>query len=751
MYSCLKYFTIITLIIVGTLTPQREIFAQTTQRNLSVEVIIPPSITAYQFNFQSKNDQVVHQGDTLTYEITYGASESAGLATNTTIVVNYSSDKSPDNAYLVDYVIGSATSAYGGVQPVVDLQNRTITWTIPNLPAGVIDQKVRFQLQTNSSYTEQKSLQFVSRASLSNPYATFPAQYVSHEYLYIPSKASAQPTTTGLPQQTPTPTPISSSQFRLLDATITNLSSTKATLVITTNQASRATINYGISPAALSRSVEDASLQLTHELTIPNLIPNTPYYFKVTVTNSAGRKITSDIFTFTTPKVTGDLSFAGNDAITITSGGNILLSRILTSQSDLPYILLPTNTSYTATYTFDTMPPASELMLIISSENGIERQVQMSALDDYTYTAALRTAAPGIYQILLVQKDYKGNVVSRNVSYIKVVQPLRVFENGSGINIGDARVYLSHYDIVKKIFVPIRPGGNISIHNPLYTDKNGEVSFLLPFGTYRVEASALNYKTKAVTFTLGPKDGQEYPQIGLDKELLNISYLFNVFRDSLFDFSDWSLNRIDSVAQSIRFYSLTAYATMIGLILLGFLLFTQRTNISYDRLVPYVLFHLYVLVKKHKAAYIRGIVVNAENQPINDAQIEIVNITNATVLAHTTTDKQGRFQIRNDFHSDFIKCITSKDGYPVTEVIVPTNDQKLIQITLRKDNRTHHQATSILKEISGGFFEVILITCLVLELLYIESFGVMRTLPFIMLSFLNLILWIFYQRTTHYK
>jgi hypothetical protein len=101
----------------------------------------------------------------------------------------------------LDYVVGSATTAYGETQPVIDTVNRTVTWTVSSFPGQLTNQAVSFHLKTNLNYTASQVVSFTIGAYLSDSETTITATDINRNYQYNPSGIT--PTTT----PTPTPTP----------------------------------------------------------------------------------------------------------------------------------------------------------------------------------------------------------------------------------------------------------------------------------------------------------------------------------------------------------------------------------------------------------------------------------------------------------------------------------------------------------------------------------------------------------------
>jgi len=88
---------------------------------------------------------------------------------------------------VLNYIVDSATTAYGGTQPVIDTVNRTIAWTIASLPAETTDQSVSFMLITNSNYSASQKVGFTIGAYLTDTGTTVNAVDLLRHYQYNPA------------------------------------------------------------------------------------------------------------------------------------------------------------------------------------------------------------------------------------------------------------------------------------------------------------------------------------------------------------------------------------------------------------------------------------------------------------------------------------------------------------------------------------------------------------------------------------
>lgn len=722
---------------------QAQVYPGPERRNVSVSAIVPPTVNDFQFKFGYEGSSLVSQDMTITYEITYGASSSAGLTTNNIITVNYSADKAPDQSYLVDYVFGSASRGYGGVQPVVDTKLRTITWNLPPLPEGMMDQKLTFQLRVNGDRHELKRLTFRSTAVMRNEYVSLPSYGVQQDYLFDLARVTPGPTATPLPPETPTPTPVPVALF-YRDISISNLTTASAEISVTTSNPTRTDIQYGTSPDALNQQAVSTQLVRYKVLQLSNLKPNTRYYMQVVSRDKDNLRLRSDILTFTTPAQTAQI-LEGNDAYTFTSGDTVLLSNVFSADNNSSaFFLLPTGTNYTLTYTFTESPSVSLMEALVRNNQDILQRVRMKQLDDKTYTADLTSHDSGNYSVAIVLTDEQGNIKTRTLSSVKITAPIRVLESVTSSPISDATVQLLQYNTATKQYEEVT---SRAFKNPAQTSSQGEVRYLLSNGSYRVMVEAFGYRAKTVDFIIGSEEQSGYPTIYLERDLLSITSLFTLLQSTFLNTYTFIIDLIQSLSGSMRAFTTTAVVSLGSLVTTGFLLFSIRTDIRWKNLLPFFIFHIALLRKKHKEKFVYGTVVDAKGTPLRTVRLEALHIKTDEVLAHTDTNAAGGFKFANTFEVPYIKVVATVDGLPPVTVTIPTDIKDAIKITMEKHSQLNDfTVLSLFSHLASGLFEIILITSLVLELLFIEAFGVARTLPFVLLTLLNLLLWIFYQK-----
>ncbi len=731
----LFFFTFLCLFLSFHLKPVSAI-----DQGMPVRATVPPNPSDFQFQFNTDGKSTVAQDDLLTYTITFGAKATAGLATTNTILVQLGNEKAPDGSYIVDYVINSASTAYGGVQPVVDTIHRTITWTIPNLPEGTTDQHVTFQLRPTGSYDIQQSLSFTTSSQMTNDYVSLPPQSVSQSYLFDPSHVKVNPTPTGkaVPATTPSPTVTPTPPASIVGVSVAGLTDSDALIEAKTSTPARVQANYGISPTDLNQTVQTNTYAYDSIVQLTNLKPSTTYYIQLTIIAANGQRDTSEIFTFTTAQASQSQSMS-NSSITITSGGALILSDVLTSRATSLGILT-SHTGYTVTYTFAQPMQVTALEAIIKNPNGSDHIVTLSATSPQVYTASLQSGDPGSYTISIRLRDPEGNITEQNAARLKVIAPLRVLEQDSNTPISDARVYLWQFNQATQTYEPVT-----NLRNPGATDDAGIDSFILPRGKYRVAVTALWHDGQTIDFTLGGNAGEDYPTIYLKNNPFNIISLLEHVKNVVIDTMRSILTSLKETIRSVHVFNRIATAAVGSSVLISSLFFGFRTDIRWKSLFPFALFGLYVTFRKHKEAYIYGTIVDKEGRPASRVRIEIIDLKSNTVLSHTITNRSGRFAIRNTFKQGFIKLVAAKDGSAASEQIIETDTHKPLEIKLG----THSAAPAVVRSVRhlfGELFELAILLSLIFELAFLFTFGINRTLPFFIISACNLLLWIFFQR-----
>lgn len=758
----------------------------------SVSATVPPRATDFQFAFSEIDGQnTVPQGTILSYQLTYGAQHSAGLPTTTTLTADWSGATAPDNAQILDYVIGSASNAYGGTTPIVDLFNHTISWTIPALPNGVTDQKITFQLETTSNYPNFDPVPFVIHAKMNNQYLSLPDQLVSQTYQFdqslITPTPSPKPSETPLQQTVPTPTknpspvtatvtpdvtksfpiPYSSSPLQLTHFSFTNISKSQTTIALTSSVPAKISVYYGVAPTALFKTVTTTTYSSSTALLLKDLAPQTKYFAQVIAHTPDGEQASSEIFTFTTAKPS-EPPLLDDNIIVVSTNGNVLLSNSQKqSASAHPAMILTTNSDVKVAYTLTKPVSLASIETVVQSKllgantiSGIPNSppiiIPMQEKAQNLYEATLKPVNSGLYEIYVRITDSQGNIIEKKISDLKVMSPLTVYAKDTNLPLADARVYLSYYDKKTNSYVPITPVLFGNITNPTYTDALGKIQTILPAGKYRVEESALLYDKATADFIIGPKNDEDFPKLYLTRDPLNFFSLFTFTKDYLSDTKNKIFSTLYDFSSSIRLFHLFAVGILGAFVLITLLLFTLRSHIKLQHVPILFLFHLDRLFKRHTEKYIFGTITNEDNAPLSHVRIEIEDADTNTILTHTTANNLGKFYTKNNDKYNAINLRITKEGFEPLSVFLEKDGEipeEGLHIVLKKGSHHHVSFVPFLllscAELLGLLFEVSLVISLILEVLFFFLYGFTKTAPYFILSLLNLTLWLFYLKERH--
>jgi hypothetical protein len=739
--------------------------------NVTASVSIPPQASDFQFTFNSTDGKnSVQQNQTLSYQITYGSKSTAGLTTNITLIADWSNDTTSDGTHILDYVASSATNGYNASSPVVDLTNRTITWTITSFPVGVTDQTVSFQLETNQNYTQAQSIPFTIKAKMSNQYVSLTDLTITQNYQYYSSSStSSNPTNTPIPQNVSlTPTAILTPSLILSPlyfnrVTFTEITENSTQILITTSVPTTISISYGTSSTNFTKSITTGNYTPQNTVKLDGLSSATVYYLQINANDGNGGQKNSDIFTFTTAQLSEPPHVDKNLGI-ITSEGTILSTQIGNTISTSPQIpILSPGTIYEIVYTLQQIYSPKSINAVIrnkyilgvntfsSNTNNDEIVVPMTKKSSGIYVADIQAFLNGVYEVYVRLTDTKGNLLEQKISEIKIVKPFTVLDAQTHMPIIDARVYFYSYNTKTKTFISLPTIITDKSKNPSYTNQQGEIHIVLPPDSYKADVTSFGYNKKTVTFILSQTNQQGFPIVFLQKNIQNplnfVRYVINTTTDV---YSNSSIF-LQAISLSFRFFNLLEILVIISFISLAFYAFSLRMHIAFSHLPGLFLYYLHKTANQHKKAYFIGIITDSHNKPLSQVNIDIIDGKTKILIVHTKTNKFGKFYMKNICVKGIFSLLITKEGYQPEE-LVTTFKQCLAKESLHiilKSAYTHENIfrpliIELVEHFIGLAFEFFLLVSIVLEFFFLFSFGFWKTLPFFLLSIINIFLWVFF-------
>jgi hypothetical protein len=759
----------------------------------TASVSVPPRASDLQLSTILNSDAPTFaQGQEFEVHITYGSQ--LKFAAPMTIVGQWSQGTiqgvAGSSVDILDYVAGTASLAYNNTLPIIDVINRTITWTISSFPSQLTDQILNFHLKTNSNYTASQKVDFNVKAYMTDSETTINAPDINRNYQFNPPGPTAVPTSA--PINAPTPTP---QRFAIKTVSIQTISDNSAAIYIATNQQSRSKIYYGTSPAALNRSVADNSLHQESWITLSNLLPDTKYYFKVTSTNGNNDLATSDIFVVKTAVLSAAPIVALN-TLAVTSANKLLIAPVnqtSDASAEQKTLVIPQATVYDLRFSLKQQKSLKSIKVILRKKKlvlgastsilaklfnfnnpGPVREEDLSGIIPTAYAGdvnvteiSLTQIQPGVYygrlisnlpvgeyELFAVATDYDGNISEIKLSNVKIINRLTVLSKDIKQFIENARIYLSFYNPGSMRYEPLLPT-LISITNPSYTDVRGESPLVLPQGKYRITVSDLGYKDKTIDFTIGIGRNDGFPTVYLEKESFNLLSMAIYYGRSIRDvYIYYTLQYFTALSQSLRFFNLINAISLGLFVVVTLLSFRFRTHIPLRSIFSYFVYHLRKIGGKTLSAlYLEGTVLDEKNKkPIGRTQIYLIDSKSHQTIGVTSTNTNGHFFFSLNNQNSY-EILAVKEGYEITPIIEAakeTSENKTIKIMLRKsESQTglfRTLATRLIEAPVGYLFEYLLVSSFLFEVTSIPYFGLGRTLPFILVSGFNLFLWVLHLK-----
>lgn len=717
------------------------------------------------------------------------------------------------SADIVDYVDNSATNAYGDSAPVIDPVNKKITWTMNSFPAQTLDQTVTFSLRTNRGYTGAKPVQFRSNAELTSVTLALPEIGVTKNYLYnplleptptqialptliltpsvgvlqyAPTSTPVQPTSpvvTQMPIITPTPSK-GVSQFPptvnlgvlplvFKDIALRSLTASQIKLFVETTEDTTLRVFYGQGLSNISESIESSSFSTKKEIVLDDLTPDTAYFVKIISQNKKGETITSNIYSFKTAKSTFVPKITENSLI-ITSGNIILSDPLLYAANNkkLPIIVLPKQQVFEFKFHIDTGSKAKRVRVFIRNNNvlGINNSrgvSQYASTDNYEvidvvelelgeFVGKLKSPlSPGNYELIARIYDDYGNIAEQKIADLRITENLRVIDEKNQNPIEAAQVFIYYFNPRTKEY-ELLPPLSFPVKNPVATDIKGEIAVILPQGKYLAKVNALGYKNKQIEFAIGMNPGDIYPIITLTKESFNIITTTQYYSSILNDSVSESTLYIKSLANSSRFFELNALVAIFLLVILTIYSFAARLNVPVHSLLDFI-FHHHKMLLNDTTQHVRmtgKIFDENTSQILSDADIYLIDGGKNKIVNHTRTDVNGIFSFIK-LNSGSYKIEVMKDGYtPVvfTESDWRQEEQGSYIFHIKKhniDSRLFEKVLEFARKFLSLLFETLLIISLLFELSFGFVLGWLKVLPFLIVSLINLYVWILHL--THLK
>ncbi len=742
------------------------------------------------------------QDQDVVYEITYGSE--LAYSTNLTVQAEWSlgtiSGQGTPSVEVVSYVNGSASTAYGGTTPVIDTVNRTITWSISNVPANTVGQTVQFTLETGG-YTGTSSVNWTTAARITAPSSTADSEVTKTFQYDSPDENPATPEKKSCNElcssdsecnsnycrmdvgrcrnsenphndlcdglgSTPGPTASPGSGQTaptLISHQITSLSDAVVTMRAITSQDTSLFIRYGTAVNRLEERISSRSFDSEHLFQISNLLPNTQYFYQFEILTDQG-SVFSSVYTFTTAEISSpaELDF-GSTMLSIQ--GIPLFPDTGLGLGQIPIIVMPRNSTVDITAAFTNYEAIESVFIelrnttvlgVNSNSNTHPNRWQLHEYSPGKYSGSvLAPDIAGWYDAYIEVNDVYGNITQTLIGRIHSTGSLQILNASTGKPIENAKVLFKVFNQRTQIFDIIKSGTFLT-ENPLFADKWGRINIVLPHGKYRAQVSADGYRTTNSDFIIGANETQVYPTIQLEPTSgMVTTYLKNQLNSALSTIDKLRLESSQLQSSRERF-STIAIILQVSIATASVIAFSAKSHIPLLQLPNYLYLHIRRLLGKSSSrkSVLHGLVTDRDtDKPITRANIVAIDKKDDAVIAHASTNKKGLFNI--DVDRSTIEILVSAVGYaPLSQLFVMNSaSNPHFELTKNSAHKDHglQRVLYILQSIIGFFFEILVLLLLALQLYLIPQLGLGRVIPFLFIALLNVGLWAAYSFSQHSK
>lgn len=735
------------------------------------QVIINGVVPANPIDFEAEMELTSPPGNNfsqdiiLTYTLTYGSNLS--YSSNIIVEAEWSlgtvSGSGTPTVEVLDYVVGSSSNAYNSTPPVIDLVNRKIIWTINSFPANTTGESVTFKLKTTDNYTGNQVVSFNVSGRVIGPGTQTPDSTVTKNYLYdlslvpTPTPTIALPTSTPKPktstapsiEATSTPTPTPQANLAINDVEIRGISPTTADIFLTLSQNANITIQYGTSFNNLNNEISSSKNSAEYLIFLRNLQPNTKYFYKIIASNGT-QTVLSEIYTFTTAADNTQVLMLDKSFMVISNDLLIYSQSLADQQKIAPLTIIPTNTKFTFSVAFENSNKIKSIQaflrkkFVLSPHPSSTGEIQNLSLIETLkgeYTGQLNSGIePNLYELFFRISDTSGNIFEQKAGDFKIVNPLTVLEKGTLKPIEGARVKIFVYNYSTRLYEEINRE-NLPLDNPELTFSDGTTDIILPQGKYRAEVSAFLHEDTTVDFVLGEKTDENYPTIYMERKPFDPLSFLLYFGQTASDYYNLASEFIERLASSNRVFELAAFLSISIFVVVAFISLLLRTQNT-----PKSVLHYIIHVAKNRSFGIenplKGIIKDALNKPVSKAIVSFLK--DNEVIFQTSTNINGIFYTDGKV---FDNIEVNKIGYQSTTF--PFGHQLGEKVPVFYLEKQDSFVKSTFKTIFDGFsallgllFEVIILILLCIEVLFIPAFGIVKVLPYLIITFILLSIFI---------
>lgn len=728
---------------VDTATVGISILPNTGSISVTGAVEAPASAFSVSLERTAPVDTVITAGDTVSYQLTYN--HSLQYSSSMTIVASWSS-----STPVLEYVMGSATTAYGGTAPVIDTVNNTITWTTASMPVGLPDQVVSFSLQAGTVVSES-ALPVTIQAQVTAPTAgTAVSEQLSYQY-QPPATPTPSPTptpttvsaATGSPAPTPTPTPLATPETSpsatpvVSSIRVISVSDSTARVHVFLNSARDITLYYQSESGQLSSILGSDKQQYFFDIT--NLLSATTYTFWVTDSHS-GARLHTEQFAFTTTSTASrsvDLIESG-----IISYQGIWVKNWQPTEDQILVSQVPFDVEFVLAVASAPVLKSAWLEFTTTTGEMLRFPLQQTSVSGLRTRLFFQTIQ-NFEQVSLFARTVDGALIGQQLGTVSLVPPIQIVNSVTGGPVPLAEVVVAVLNPQSETYQVL------SLPEGIRTSSSqGIVPLLLAQGDYQLTISVPGYLTQEVTLSWPTPESHRISLEPLHGGLFGWIYqLPIVFKKAAATISNQlvPLLHTESVVQTAEFVAslLAAFVALLLVAVFGG--------------IPLHLLPSFVVAAARSGALFGKLPVDSRDIIFRDARTgQLLAGVSVSVLdseEHTQRQQESsRYGKIKIIGSGVQELFVQKEGYEnATTVVVAAGAQTEVLLTPQDDKWSHglHVLKRLARVTVGYSIELLLGAVVLFELGMVVALG-WKAVPLLVIALSASAVWFYYHLVIHH-
>lgn len=664
---------------------------------------------------------------------------------------------------LLSYKPGSASGGPSGTTPIYLPAAESLRFEIASLPKG--DHTIRFALITNTFTGSSEHISLTLTTRITNPPLTT-SEMTSLTYYYFTPATTAlsscnqsctqdntcqsnychpsfkvcrnpsNPDSTSCAALTatpiPSPLPGRLAALKLTSISIQSLTASSIGMIAQLNRSSSLQIRYGTSPNALSQTMILPEHTSRHSIRLEQLTPNTSYYFQL----QSGAYI-SDLMSVTTAT---PVSFVNQAPTMITSlyFEEQLLSLLTSTPGEF---YLPTRGSVGLRVQLPEHADGLSVILFPQASTA-QSPVQgvMDPIPTFRFDRVARSlfsgsihlpSEPGKYQALAQIHFMDNSITQIPLANFEAISPLTIIDALTKYPVVAASIKLEYFEPQAARFVAIQLPQDQQQSGP-----EGTIPVGFGPGKYHLTITHPFYKPRSLDFEL-LTTSPSLPVIELEPYPAGPFLWLQIQYQQAKDVTPILANQLQAAlshpAAHKPLVSALIFLNSLGLVftlvqkLHARHFFFQRIAAVFEKItykqIPHRIF---------------GTVVDHQTgQALSAVTIHAIS-PNQEVLASTSTDRRGYFQMTFEGNQSVFMTLLHPDRGQVTTTLSPSNKSYQIAFPSQSERRLSRATTLIARVLRLGF-EFCLIASILLLIILFDQIPQALLISVIIITLLGLI------------